>query len=436
MTAPTSLSQFRPDADAACGFQGIRMLEIDLCQPLPVISSDGQHQQAWVLARFHSEPLGSCVVDLADGQLSPEELGVLVWREFGLTLVDRFVAAGLPPPRGLPGSGLDVEPALWPYLQARSHVLEAPPRISVVVCTRERPAQLRVCLSLLAGQHYPNFEVIVVDNAPETTAVRALVASLGESEFRYVVEPRLGLSRARNTGASIASGDVIAFLDDDEEPDAFWLAALARGFARDDDVGCVTGLILPARLDTEAELLFEQLGGHSMGRAFRPATFAKAGPQSPLYPLPPFGAGGNMAFRRDALSRIGNFDVALGAGTPARGGEDTLALTLVLLAGYRIAYEPAAFVRHHHYRDFAGLARQLNGYGVGLTAFYTALLCRRPWALVPLMKLLPAALRYLKNSASPAVTWCDQLPRLAQQRRRGMVMGPAAYLRRMHTKVL
>jgi len=96
---------------------------------------------------------------------------------------------------------------------------------------------------------------------------------------------------------------------------------------------------------------FEMAGGHSMGRGFSSAVFSRHGPQSPLYPLPPFGAGGNMAFRRDALARVGGFDVALGAGTPALAGEDTLALTLVLLAGYRIAYEPAALIRHDHYAD-------------------------------------------------------------------------------------
>src|SRR6202044_1734457 len=98
------------------------------------------------------------------------------------------------------------------------------------------------------------------------------------------------------------------------------------------------------------------------------------GSQSPLFPLPPFGVGANMAFRRAALDRIGGFDVALGAGTPTSAGEDTLALTLVLRAGFEIAYEPAALMWHHHRTDLASLNKQLHGYSVGLTAFYAALL--------------------------------------------------------------
>src|SRR5262249_57030757 len=114
--------------------------------------------------------------------------------------------------------------------------------------------------------------------------------------------------------------------------------------------------------------------------------------------LPPFGAGGNMAFRQEALALIGGFDVAMGAGTPACASEDTLALTLVLLAGYRIAYEPAALMRHDHHAEMDGLGRQLRGYGVGVAAYYTALLRHRPGVFPTLLKLLPAAAGYLRGA--------------------------------------
>jgi glycosyltransferase involved in cell wall biosynthesis len=248
--------------------------------------------------------------------------------------------------------------------------------------------------------------------------------------YRYTTEPRGGLSWARNAGIAAASGEIIAFVDDDEQPDPHWLAGIAGGFTRGADIGCVTGMILPLRLDTEVQEWFEWNGGHSKGRGFSPAIFAKDGPQSPLYPLPPFGAGGNMAFRRETLARIGGFDVAMGAGTPARASEDTLALSLVLLAGYRIAYEPAAFLRHDHYAEVDGLERQLSGYGTGITAYYAALLRHRPSVMFGLVRLAPAAVGYVRGDKAPDDVAPPGLPPgLSRWQRRGMLAGPVAYIK-------
>ncbi len=428
MAAPASLSG--PDTVGADEFRAIKLMEVELSRALPALSYDGARQRVWVLARLLTEPIGACLVDVDADGVSPARLADVLWRELGQVIVGRFVAAGQPAPQGLTGDGLDVAAGSWPFLLERGAALKAPPFMSVIVCTYNRPDQLKVCLDYLGKQQYPCYEVIVVDNSPHTDAVRAHVASLDSARYRYVLEPRAGLSRARNAGVSVASGAIVAFVDDDEEPDAWWLAGLARGFGRGGDVGCVTGLILPACLDTEAQFVFEEIGGHSKGRGFDPAIFSAKGPQSPLYPQPPFGAGGNMAFRREVLARIGRFDTALGAGTPTLGAEDTLALTLVLLSGFSIAYEPAAFVRHHHYRDFAGAARQLRGYAVGMGAFYIALLWRRPSIITGLARLTPLALGYLRASRSqsrqPAVALA---PELTSGRGLQMLAGPPAYLR-------
>jgi GT2 family glycosyltransferase len=412
-------------------FAPARVMDVEFAGPLPALNWDGLHRRVLVTGRLHTEPVGVCILPLGRQGLTPDRLGALLWTEFCEPVGERFADAGLAVPGLLTGDGLEADPAGWPFLRHRWAVLAAAPFISVVLCTRDRPHQLETCLRFLARQEYPRFEVVVVDNAPSTGGVRALVnGGHGGAAFRYILEPRAGLSWARNAGAAAASGEIIAYLDDDEEPDRHWLAGLACGFARGDDIGCVSGMVLPARLDTAAQELFEQLGGHRHGRGFSPVLFSRHGPQNPLYPLPPFGVGANLAFRREALARIGGFDVALGAGTPTFAGEDTLALTMVLLAGYRIAYEPAALMRHRHRGDLDSLAHQLRGYGVGLTAFYTALVRHRPRVLLVLLRLAPAAVGYLRGANSAHAAAPRDLPAgLKRRQRRGMITGPVAYLR-------
>jgi len=414
----------------------IRVMEAELTGALPAVPYDGRHRAVWVLARLHTEPVGACVIQLGAHGLAPAQLAAELWRACREPVIRRFAAAGLPEPTGLPPGGLRADPSAWPFLRHRAEVLAAAPFISVVICTRDRPDQLVNCLRVLEQQEYRRYEVVVVDNVPAGDAVRNMVAARNNGvAYRYLAEPRSGLSWARNTGVAAASGEIIAFLDDDDEPDRYWLAGLACGFARGSDIGCVTGLVMPARLDTPAQELFEQMGGHSKGRGCEPATFSRHGPQSPLFPLPPFGAGANMAFRREALASIGGFDVALGAGTPSLGGADSLAFTQALLTGHRICYEPAALMRHHHRRDLDGLRRQLHSYSVGLTAFYAALLRHRPAVLPELVKLAPHAAGYLRSTRTehPAHAQ-DLLAAVGRRHLRGMAMGPFAYLKSMRVQ--
>jgi hypothetical protein len=103
-------------------------------------------------------------------------------------------------------------------------------------------------------------------------------------------------------------------------------------------------------------------------------------------------------------------------------------LTLTLLSGYEIAYEPAALMWHHHRPDMHSLSRQLHGYSIGLTAFYAALLRHRPGVLPGLLKLLPAAARYLRGTATPDDAPGDLLAELNRRHLQGMLMGPVAYV--------
>ncbi len=425
-TIRTRTRRTRP-ASSRADFQPVRLAEVELSRPLPDLPAGGG--SAWVLVRLHTEPLGVVRTPLGEDGLPAQRLADLVWARLHRPIIDRLDRAGVEAPVRWKAEGLDLDPHRSPFLRERREVLAGAPAVSVVVCTRDRADRLAACLDSLARQDYPSYDVVVVDNAPRDDAVERLVRDRHRGPlWRYVREPRPGLSRARNTGARHARCEIVAFLDDDETPDEHWLAELARGFTRGPDVGCVSGMIVPTRLDTQAQDWFEQLGGHSMGRGFEPAVFTRGGVQSPLYPLPPFGTGGNMAFRREVLRSVGGFDEALGAGTPALAGEDTLAITRVLLAGHRVAYQPTALVRHDHRADPAALAEQLRGYRVGLTAYYSALVRDQPSLLLPLLRLLPRGLWDLYGEAVTRPAKPAGLPS-SPSRRGGLLVGPVAYAR-------
>jgi hypothetical protein len=136
-----------------------------------------------------------------------------------------------------------------------------------------------------------------------------------------------------------------------------------------------------------------------------------------------------MAFDVEVLRSLGGFDTALGAGTATLGGEDTLIFTQILLRGGLIAYRPSALTRHFHRPDYSSLARQMRGYGIGLTAYYAALL-RGNWRLIlPLVRLAPRALRDSFGSTGDGMAGVPaSFPReLLRIKSKGMLAGPLAY---------
>lgn len=316
------------------------------------------------------------------------------------------------------------------------------PRTSVVVATRERAGQLARALDSLLAQDHPDFEIVVVDNAPVTGATQDLVEHKYGERVRYVREPVPGLAVAHNRGISVADGTVIAFTDDDVIADPQWLTALIAPFAADPGLGCTTGLILPARLRTPAQILLESHGGFAKG--FAPRGYDPAHPPAdePLFPFTAgsFGSGANMAFRATVLREMGGFDPATGTGTPARGGDDLYAFVSVLAAGHRLRYTPDALVWHHHRESWQDLTNQAYGYGAGLTAYLTAVLVRRPALLPALLRKLPRGLAHARTITAhreggevPSVPgehggqdhpWPRHLSRLE---RLGMLAGPIGY---------
>lgn len=241
---------------------------------------------------------------------------------------------------------------------------------TVVVCTRDRSASLDGCLAALAQQRHHTYEVVVVDNASRDDETSRVARSWSA---RYVREPRPGLDWARNQGLAAARAPIVAYTDDDARPEPGWLGALVRGFASP-DVHAVTGLVLPAELETPAQLTYEDVYG-GMSKGFAPRLHAQQS-RRPVYRPEWVGVGCNMAFRRTALLEIGGFDPALDVGTATGGGGDLDAFQRLLESGAVITYRPDAVVRHLHRRSGGALRRQLFDNGRSYSAMLTAAFLR------------------------------------------------------------
>lgn len=218
--------------------------------------------------------------------------------------------------------------------------LTSPP-CTVVICTRDRPELLDRCLAALAGLTYPRYDVLVVDNAPSDDRARLVVARHGA---RYLLEPVIGLSRARNRGARASSAAIVAYLDDDSVPESAWLDHLTLEF-RDPEVMAVTGRIEAADGPVESAWLRAWWRTFDCGEDRRavdrhdPAWFELAN-------FGGVGNGGNMAFRRCAFEIWPGFHERLGRGALVAGDEEHHAFFSLIARGYRVVYTPRARVRH------------------------------------------------------------------------------------------
>lgn len=232
--------------------------------------------------------------------------------------------------------------------------------ISVIICTRDRAEELARCLQSLQQLTAAPEEVIVVDNAPSSNATQKITAQF--RNVRYLLEPRPGLSIARNAGLREATGNLIAFTDDDVEVHPNWIKGLRFAF-QDSSVMAVTGLIIPGKLDTEAEQVFQR-GATGFGWGYCPLKFHSQffKEMQPLgVPVWRIGAGANMGFRRQIFTELGEFDERLGAGASGCS-EDSEFWYRVLAAGWQCQYEPMAVVHHYHRTTLNDLNQQMFAY--------------------------------------------------------------------------
>lgn len=233
--------------------------------------------------------------------------------------------------------------------------------LSLIICTRNRSAQLEGCLTSLSQlQSSSEWELIIVDNnsTDNTQEVINRYRNRLHQNFKLITEPSPGLGKARNAGLKAASGRIIAFTDDDCYPQQDLIETYINCFNEDATLGFCGGRVLLFD-KTDYPITIQESTDHQY------FTSDQVVPAGTIH-------GANFAFLHEALTKIGGFDPLFGAGGRFSSCEDLDALALVAAEGWNGAYDPRPIVQHHHRRKTDQEVKKLyHQYDRGRGAFYT-----------------------------------------------------------------
>jgi glycosyltransferase involved in cell wall biosynthesis len=225
------------------------------------------------------------------------------------------------------------------------------PSVSIVIPTYGRPGQLAACLTSIAQLDYPQdrYEVIVVDDGGPTSLYPVVAPFQTQVSLTLIRQRNAGPSAARNAGAERASGEYLAFTDDDCLLDPGWLRALAGVWMEVPD--CMAGGLTLNAADgipsTTSQLIVDVVYRHYNA--------------DPAHAR--FVASNNMALPARAFWEIDGFDPSF------RAAEDRDLCDRWIHRGHRIIYTPAAVVHHDRPMNVAGFCRQHFHYGRGAEQF-------------------------------------------------------------------
>ena len=213
---------------------------------------------------------------------------------------------------------------------------------SVIVCTYNRSHMIRDCILCIMRQDEDrNFEVIVVDNG-SSDGTWDILSSMKEefNNLKCIIEPKKGLSNARNTGLSLAEGKYIFFTDDDVRVPTFWMSKGLDHFLKY-DCDALGGAVLPDPNTCPLPVWLDE-------RLF--PCLALREDVDETYFLSendwmPFGA--NMAFKKEAIKACNGFDERLGrVGSFLGIGEESKMFKSILESGGKVLFVSNMAVHH------------------------------------------------------------------------------------------
>jgi glycosyltransferase involved in cell wall biosynthesis len=232
-------------------------------------------------------------------------------------------------------------------------------RVSVVVCTRNRPTHIGECVESILANEGNAFELLVVDQSDDDATEQVLAPFMVDSRFRYLRTSTRGLSIARNVGIEMTSAPLVAFTDDDCRVPEDWVSGVERIFDGDEEAGVVFGSVsVPSDLPS---------GGYVPG--FEPSgrEYQHGWPSNDST----WGIGANMSFRRSVFDQLGTFDPMLGAGARFAGAEETDLTIRALAAGLKVIHAKEISLLHLGVRVGEDASKLMRTYGLALGAAFT-----------------------------------------------------------------
>jgi len=234
--------------------------------------------------------------------------------------------------------------------------------ISVIIATYNRSDNLRKTLHSLEKMLVPSelsWELIVVDNnsTDDTKELCSKFLQTYTLPLRYMFEGSQGKSIALNKGIQEATGEILAFTDDDAIVDPYWLTSIINEFRSDASISGIGGRV---------ELY---------NKNDKPITIRNSKNKilltSPQQLYNPIIIGVNMALKKRVFDEVGDIDSSLGPGTNIGSHEDADFIYRVYKKGFKLIYSPDVLVYHNHGRRTDAEVESLNQkYTLGRGAFY------------------------------------------------------------------
>jgi glycosyltransferase involved in cell wall biosynthesis len=217
-------------------------------------------------------------------------------------------------------------------------------KASVIICTYNRSTTLEASLDSIIKQEFPveQFDIVVVDNnsSDDTKAIIEKIAASSPVKITYLFEVNQGLSYARNAGIKSASGEILAFTDDDINAESTWLGNLVAVF-NTPEVACAGGPLKPVWPSERPDWLTDD-----MLPAIAISEFPSAR-NSGEFKGPDYPWGANIAFRKEVFAHTGMFPTNLGRiGTSLLSNEELEICRRIEARGLRICFAPNAVIHH------------------------------------------------------------------------------------------